>query len=95
MAEIHRPKFIKIEKKRLSPALHIMAMSAMDDGGQLVWGESETNVWTGEDGALDPRRFDAQIAEKFARMARAWTTDPKAKKHLKRALKAIQRGSNG
>lgn len=93
MAEIHRPKFIRIE--RLLPVLHIAPMSAVDDGGRLVWGESETNVWTGQDGTLDPRRFDAQIAEKFARMARAWTNDPKAKKHLKRALKAIRRGSNG
>ena len=93
MAEIHHLKLIRTE--RLLPVLHIAPMSAVDDGGRLVWGESETNVWTGEDGALDPRRFDAQIAERFASMARAWTTDPKAEKHLKRALKAIRRSTNG
>ena len=93
MAEIHHLKLIRTE--RLPPVLHIAPMSAVDDGGRLVWGDSETSVYTGEDGALDPRRFDAQIAEKFARMALAWATDPKAKKHLKRAMKAIRRGSNG
>ena len=92
MAEIHHLKLIRTE--RMPPVLHITPMSAVDDGGQLVWGASETNVWTGEDGTLDPHRFDPQIAEKFAAMACAWTTDPKAEKHLKRAMKAIRRSSN-
>ena len=80
-----------VRRERLPTAVVVDPITAQADGDRLIWGEGGTSlVWTGENGDLDPRRFDAQIAAKFCELARNWTTDPVARQHLDRALKAMR-----
>ena len=80
-----------VRRERLPAAVFIDPITAQADGENLIWAEGGTSlVWAGENGDLDPRRFDAQIAAKFCELARNWTTDPIARQHLDRAIKAMR-----